>query len=153
MNSSNPCPVMSLLQLVWTTSPNSITNWGLNVQISEPTGDIHHENPHISKSLIRILPNMCSPCPRLNLISLVSVMKDPKSQVTFGNGGSIAWEIPNSSLPCHCWSWNKGIGVVQTVDGQGNLSQTLNTSLPGEREAASFELQFSYGKAFDTRAI
>lgn len=56
-------------------------------------GDICHENPHTSESLIRVLLSKYSPSARLDLVSVVSVMKDRKSPVTFGQGGPITQEI------------------------------------------------------------
>lgn len=84
---------MSFLQQVWPSSPNSTTKWGLNVQISGPTGDIYHANPHITKSLIRVLPNTYSSCTRLDLISFVPLMKGPMSQGIFWQEGYITWKF------------------------------------------------------------
>lgn len=149
---SNPRPVMSFLQQVWATFLSSTTNWGLHVQIPEPVGDICHENPHTSESLIRVLLSKYSPSARLDLISVVSVMKDCKSPVTFGQGGPITQEIQTQSTKsllklaqrclCYPYCWRSREHGPNT-----------DISLPGERETASFSLQFSYGKTLDTRAI
>lgn len=55
----------------------------------------------------------------------MSMMEDRKSLVTLGQGGPIALEILITVYHALAEAGTKGLGVVQTVDSQGNQDQTL----------------------------